>query len=118
MTTWTEWFRHAFAVDATEGELTPQQQAVVQAVAREVVRRQLTVPSVALLEMSRPLNYVGAQTLHFFGPALSALMSTDDHETFANFLERRDSLEILTAVIEELEKQATLQDESKGEEQE
>ncbi|MCB9950443.1 MAG: hypothetical protein H6824_05630 [Planctomycetaceae bacterium] len=115
MNNWTEWFRHAFAVDATEGELTPQQQAVVHAVAREVVRRQLTVPSVALLEMSRPLNYIGAQALHVFGPALSVLMTSDDHETFANFLERRDSLEILTAVIEDLEKQATLQEQKQAE---
>ncbi len=133
MTTWTEWFQHAFAVNASEDELTAQQQAVVHAVARDLVRRRLTVPALAFLKMSEPLNYVGAQTLHMFGPALSVfspavdkedaldnpalasaltvLTTTRERETFAEFLERRDSLEILTSVIEDLEKQATLQDE-------
>jgi hypothetical protein len=56
-----------------------------------------------LLEMSRPLNYLGAQALHFFQPFGTVLIEPGSWETFANFLERRGSVEYLARLIEDVE---------------
>ncbi len=84
--------RHAFAIeDAADFEPTEREAAAAEKVCREVVRRRMTVPAVMLLEMSRPLNYLGAQALHFFQPFGTVLIEPGSWETFANFLERRGS---------------------------
>ena len=94
--------RHAFAIeDAADFEPTPREAAAAEKVCREVVRRRMTVPAVMLLEMSRPLNYLGAQALHFFQPFGTVLIEPGAWETFANFLERRGSVEYLARLIED-----------------
>lgn len=99
-----DWLRHAFSVEKDDaGEPTEAQAAVVERVCREVVRRRLTTPALAFLEMSRPLNYVGAQVFHFFDPVISALADADGARQFATFLERRRSIEYLCRRIEALE---------------
>jgi hypothetical protein len=105
------WLKHAFAVDPPgPAEPTPEQEAAVDAVCRQIVKRHLTTPSLLFLEMSRPLNYVGAQLLHFFGPFLSVLTHRKGHRDFAAFLEHRGAIDYLCRRIEELEAQATRQD--------
>ena len=100
----TERIRHAFAIeDAADFEPTPREAAAAEKVCREVVRRRMTVPAVMLLEMSRPLNYLGAQALHFFQPFGTVLIEPGAWETFANFLERRGSVEYLARLIEDAE---------------
>ncbi len=106
MGSWPAWLRHAFAVESSQDPVTPDQERVVDTVAREVVRRQLTTPAVAFLEMSRPLNFITAQALHFLAPAISVLTTTADHEVLASFLERRDSLDRLMFRIDYWEQQS------------
>lgn len=102
------WLKHAFAVDSPEPvQPTPEQQAAVDAVCRQVVKRHLATPALAFLEMSRPLNYVGSQTMHFFAPFLSVLTQSQGHRHFAAFLEHRSSIDYLCQRIEELEADAT-----------
>ena len=101
------WLTHAFAVDPPgPAEPTPEQRAVADSVCREIVRRHLTTPALMFLEMSRPLNFVGAQALHFFAPFLSAVTSADGHKHFATLLEQRGSVDYLCRRIEELEAEA------------
>lgn len=96
--------RHAFAIeDAAAFEPTDREAAAAEKVCREIVRRRMTVPAVMLLEMSRPLNYLGAQALHFFQPFGTVLIEPGSWETFANFLERRGSVEYLARLIEDVE---------------
>ncbi|MCP4837598.1 MAG: hypothetical protein GY895_22870 [Phycisphaera sp.] len=96
--------RHAFAIeDAAAFEPTAREAAAAEKVCREIVRRRMTVPAVMLLEMSRPLNYLGAQALHFFQPFGTVLIEPGSWETFANFLERRGSVEYLARLIEDIE---------------
>jgi hypothetical protein len=101
------WLKHAFAVDA-EGpaEPTAEQRDAVERVCREIVRRHLTMPALAFLEMSRPLNYLGAQALHFFAPFVSVLTDSQGHRHFAAFLEQRGSVEFLCRRLEDLEAKA------------
>ena len=105
------WLKHAFAVDPPGPvEPTPEQQAAVDALCRQIVKRHLTTPSLVFLEMSRPLNYVGSQVLHFFAPILSIITRRGGHRHFAAFLEHRGAIDYLCRRIEELEAQATRQD--------
>jgi hypothetical protein len=101
------WFRHAFALDPPgPAAPTEAERPIVDRVCREVVRRRMTVPAIAFLEMSRPLNFVAANAIHFFSPLLSVLVTGDEHRRFAEFLERRGSIDHLCRRIEELDRQA------------
>ena len=100
--------RHAFAVeDPADFTPTEKERSAVEHICREVVRRRMTTPALMLLEMSRPLNYLGAQALHFFSPFASVLVDPGAWETFAAFLERRGSVEYLCREIERLERAAS-----------
>lgn len=102
-----EWLKHAFATETTADPPTAEQQQVVDYLCREIVRRRMTTPALALLEMSRPLNYVTAQGLHMLSPLLSIIGDSRSHDVMAQFLERRDSIDILCRTIEKLEQEAT-----------
>ncbi len=100
-------FKHAFAVDPP-GPAVPNeaQERPVEWLCRQVAKRSLTTPGLIALEMSRPLNYVGAHVMHFFEPAISALAqqaTLDDYRHLAQFLEQRGSIEYICRRIEELE---------------
>lgn len=98
-----QWLRHAFQVDTAEEAPRLEELELVNRVAREVVRRRLTTPALAFLEMARPLNFLGAQALHFFAPILTVLFDRREYEMFSHFLERRDAVDRLCSRIEELE---------------
>ncbi len=103
--------RHAFAVEDPEDfTATDQEREAVERICKEVVRRRMTTPALMLLEMSRPLNYLGAQALHFFSPFASVLVDPGAWEAFAAFLERRGSVEYLCREIERQESSARDQD--------
>ena len=99
-----QWLRHAFAIDPPgPAQPDPAERILVDKICSEVVRRRLTTPALLLLEMSRPLNYVSAQFLHFLQPFLSVLGNTADADRFARFLERRGSIEYIADRIEALD---------------
>jgi hypothetical protein len=100
-----KWLKHAFAVDAAEvAEPDEGQQMLVDQLCGEIVRRRLTSPALLLLEMSRPVNYVSAQFLHFVQPFVSILMDTGSYEQLTLFLEKRGSVEYLCRRLEALER--------------
>jgi len=98
--------KHAFAVDAPgAAEPTPPQRELVDRVCQETVRRHMTSPALLFLEMSRPLNYVGAQVLHFFHPIVSAVIDVRGYQQFASFLEQRGSIEYICLRLEHFEQE-------------
>ena len=123
-----QWIQHAFAVDpgvptpaGKDGSgsepnrdesvpdaerLSASERQIVDQVCIEVVRRRLATPALAFLEMSRPLNYLGSQTMHFFAPIVTGLVGGEGYSIFAKFLERRSAIDILCARIEQLERDA------------
>jgi hypothetical protein len=108
-----DWLRHAFAVEKPgPSEPTPQQKEVVDDVCRQIIKRHLTTPSLAFLEMSRPLNFIGSQVMHFFAPFVSALTDSEGHRHFALFLEHRGSIDYIYRRIEELEEEALQKEKS------
>ena len=99
-----EWLKHAFAIDPP-GPAQPNdmQRRVIEEVCREVVRRGLTAPALLALEMSRPLNYVTAQLLHFFQPFLVVLTDAAAYGQFTAFLEQRGSVDYIAERLESIE---------------
>lgn len=104
------WFKHAFAVDPPgPAEPTEEQKPVVEWACREIARRRLTTPSLMLLELTRPLNYIAAQTMHFFQPGFWAILRQQSYENyihFSEFLEKRGSMDYIMQRIEEIESEA------------
>jgi hypothetical protein len=101
-----QWLRDAFAVDPPgPAEPTDAQRPVIDTVCREVVRRGLTTPALMFLEMSRPLNYVGSQAMGFLQPIVAAVIDTRKYALFAEFLERRGSIEYLSSRLQALEQE-------------
>jgi len=101
-------WQHAFAVDPP-GPAAPApglQADAVDRFCREVARRHLATPALVALEMGRPLNFLASQTLQFFAPAVWAVARQQTHEhylAFAEFLERRGSVDHLASRIEHFE---------------
>jgi len=98
------WWKHAFAVEsAAQLEPSDAERAAADRVCREIVRRHLSTPALLFLEVSRPLNYIGAQAMHFFQPIVSAVLPGEGYRVFTEFLERRGSVDYLCRRIEDLE---------------
>jgi hypothetical protein len=98
------WFKKAFAVDPPgPAKPTEIQEAVVDQVCREIVKRHLTTPALIFLETFRPLNFIGSQAMHFFQPIVSAVLRGDGYLHFTEFLEQRGSVDYMCRRIEELE---------------
>ena len=105
--TMRESIRRAFAVDPPgSAEPTPEQQPAVDWFCKQVAKRRLTTPGLIALEMSRPLNFIGAQAMHFFAPGVWALLRQQSYEHyihFSAFLEKRGSVDYLVHRIEHFE---------------
>jgi hypothetical protein len=97
---WREQLKHAFAVDSGPVEPTERQMELVDIVCKAVVRRGMIVPALMALEMSRPLNFVASQAMHFFRPIVSVILDGPSIGEFATFLEQRGSIEYLCQRLE------------------
>ena len=53
--------------------------------------------------MSRMMNFIAAQAWYFFQPIVAAIVDPTRYRVFAEFLERRESIEYMTRRIEEME---------------
>ncbi len=99
-----EFFRNAFALDDGKPcEPSEAQRAVLERLAAEIAKRRMTGPAVAFLEMSRPLNGLGAAAIQFFTPIASVLASPESLREFAAFLEKRGSIDHLCRMLEAAE---------------
>ncbi len=103
--------RHAFAVDPTgPAEPTEHEKPAVEWICRQIAKRHMTTPGLIGLEMVRPLNWIGAQVMHFASPGVWAITRSQRYGSylhFARFLEQRGSIEYMCRRIEELEAEYT-----------
>ncbi|MEO1999501.1 MAG: hypothetical protein ABGZ17_30010, partial [Planctomycetaceae bacterium] len=97
----------AFAIEPQgPAEPDPEQRTLIDRLCREIVKRRLTTPALAFLEMSRPLNYMSSQLLHFLAPLISAVSNAQGHRRLADFLEHRGSIDFICDRIAALETEA------------
>jgi hypothetical protein len=96
-------WRHALGMDAPKTEFTPEDHALMDALARRVVDLGFAVPAVLFLEGTAPLNYVGSQMMAFFGPMIHAFFTGRSYDHCQRLLERRDSIRELVIRIERLQ---------------
>ncbi len=99
-----DWLKHAFAVDDPQVDApTDPEREVADRLCRAVVERRLTPAALVFLETCRPLNFLGSQALHFFMPLIGLVADAEAATRFAQFLERRGSVDYLAARLEQLE---------------
>ena len=101
------WLKHAFAVDPPEpARPTPEEQVPVDWMCRLAARKHMTTPAWMALQVCRPLNWVGAMTMHFLSPAVWALAPNklfSNYKTFAGYLENRGSIDYMVRRLEHFE---------------
>ncbi len=97
-------WKHAFHIE-DPGSINPteQQKNAIDKLCKGIIRRGLTTPAIIGVEMGRPLNFVGSQTMHFFTPLIAAFVPADSWKAVAEFLEHRGSIDWIRNRIEELE---------------
>jgi len=104
-------FRHIFSSQpkgAKEGEkgLTPEQQEILDKIAKKVVLWKMSIPAILFLESVKPLNYIGSQMLVFFEPFVQTLFSWKEYDEFRKMMEERESVERLLQTIEKFDVEA------------
>lgn len=103
-------FRHIFSTQPKgakeEKGLTPEQQEILDKIAKKVVLWKMSVPAILFLESVKPLNYIGSQMLVFFEPFVQTLFSWKEYDEFRKMMEERDSVERLLQTIEKFDVEA------------
>ena len=87
-----------------KGALTKDDKAFLSKLAHKIVELKLVTPSIFFLEMAKPLNFIGSQTMVFFGPIISAFVKTDGYYRVAELFEEHSSVEFLICELERLGK--------------
>ena len=105
-------FRHIFSPDPKgttkeEKELTPEQQEILDKIARKVVLWKMTTPAILFLESVKPLNYIGSQMMVFFEPFVQTIFSWKDYDEFRKMAEQRENVERLLQTIEKFDAEAS-----------
>jgi hypothetical protein len=86
------------------GQMTDDE--LLDAVARRVVRMSLAVPSIFMLESTKPLSFVGSQVLVFLEPFIQAFLTIRHYQQFTRMLEDRRNVEKLIQRIEAFDEDA------------
>ena len=81
--------------------LAPEDQALLERLARRVVELRLETPAILTLETARPLSVLAGQAMLFFEPFAQMLFRFDEYRRLAALIERREALEALTRMIED-----------------
>jgi hypothetical protein len=94
------------------GELSPGDQAILEAVARWIVGKGMAIPAILALEVHRPLSFVGSQAfMHLGSPVVGALepllqgmlgrgFTYESYRRFFEIVEDREHYELLIVEIE------------------
>ena len=82
---------------------TPEQAAVVDRIARFIVRFGMTVPAILAIEGMRPLSFVGSQFMHMLTPSIGTFLTNNEWEHLARLLEHRGGIDVVLRRIEVLD---------------
>ncbi len=101
-----EKWKNAFDLKSPHGPLTDEDRALMDKIARTVVKRRMAMPAILFLGSVKPLNAIGSQALVFLQPFLSGVFNEADYRRVTEILERREGIEALMKAIEAAEKES------------
>ena len=84
--------------------LTIDDKNFLTGIAKKIIELKLVTPAIFFFEMVKPLNFIGSQTMVFFGPIVSAFVKTDGYYRAAELFESNVSVEFLISELERLGK--------------
>ena len=73
---------------------------IVAALASALRERRLTTPAILLLELFKPLSFIGSQLLFVAAPILP-LPGSVSHRRYARFFEERQNIESLLQALQQ-----------------
>ena len=76
---------------------------LISKLAGKIVHHGMAVPAIFFLDMMKYLSFFGGQLMVFFGPIITAFISSVPYYKFAELLEDRKNVEFLLTEIERLE---------------
>ena len=85
-------------------KLTVDDKNFLTGIAKKIIELKLVTPAIFFFEMVKPLNFIGSQTMVFFGPIVSAFVKTDGYYRAAELFESNVSVEFLISELERLGK--------------
>ena len=84
----------------SQDELTPEQQEVLEKVAKKIVYWKMAVPAIMTLETVKPLSFIGSQVMVFFEPIVQTIFSLKYYDIFRELMEDHVNVERLLLLIE------------------
>ena len=76
---------------------------LISDLAEKVVNHGMAVPAIFFLDMMKYLSFFGGQLMVFFGPIITAFITSQSYYKFAELLEDRNNVEFLLLEIERME---------------
>ena len=76
---------------------------LISDLAEKVVNHGMAIPAIFFLDMMKYLSFFGGQLMVFFGPIITAFVSSQSYYKFAELLEDRNNVEFLLLEIERME---------------
>ena len=83
--------------------ITQSDKQLISNLAEKVVNHGMAVPAILFLDMMKYLSFFGGQLMVFFGPIITAFISSQSYYKFAELLEDRNNVEFLLVEIERIE---------------
>ena len=80
-----------------------RQTELLEKLSRRLVKMKLGIPAIFLLELHKPLNFIGSQIMIILEPFVQAIFNFSDYRTFALMMEKRENVERLIQAIEQIE---------------
>jgi hypothetical protein len=87
-------------MDSDRFVLTPEDEALVDRLAKRIVEMRLEVPAILALESGRPLSLIASQAMLFFEPLVQSIFHLTEYRRFALLAEHREAVESLLRRIE------------------
>tara|TARA_S200000501_G_scaffold378011_1_gene438646 strand:+ start:5266 stop:5592 length:327 start_codon:yes stop_codon:yes gene_type:complete len=76
--------------------------SLIKKISTIIVKKNLSMPAIVILETLTPLNYVGSQAMHFFEPIISPFISKSNYIDFIGIIEKRGGIDFIIDKIEEI----------------
>lgn len=100
-----EALNHAFSMKVADDEFNPDDMALIDRVAGEIVKRRMATPALLFLESIRPISFLASQAMYMLRPFIIAatLGNPASYERFVLLMEKSEGMEKFILSIEKQE---------------